>query len=159
MLNPIKALLLFIVLGGSACVLAASPGEAPAEEVTAQVRAFNGAYERNELDAYFAYYAPDATLWFNAGRVELADYQRDWRDLIAKGGRVEKNVLTDIQVQMGPDDSTAIATYVVDVATRMPDGQVSTEKAHETDVWFRVDGKWRIAHLHYTVEAPAQAPE
>ena len=35
--------------------------EAAAEEVIKHIVAFNSAYERNELDAYFAYYAEERT--------------------------------------------------------------------------------------------------
>jgi ketosteroid isomerase-like protein len=152
MRKSIKVLLLSVFLGGYAAAFAADADEARVQEVTEQVQAFNAAYERNELDAYFGYYAPDATLLFDSGRVALADYRKDWYGLIEQGGRVERNVVSDLAVQMAPGNTTAIATYRLDVETRMSDGRVTTDRAHETDVWFLVDGKWRIAHLHYTVE-------
>lgn len=149
-----------LILSLALLVLVSTPltsvAQTPADEVRAEVVAFNAAYERNELDAYFGYYADDATLWFNAGRVNLGDYRKDWYKLIADGGAVTKNFLSDIQIQMGPGDSSAIATYALDVLTRMPDGNVTNDKAHESDVWFKRDGKWRISHIHYTVETPPQ---
>lgn len=162
-MNSMKALLLSLAIVTTATfsvsTAAATSEEAAVEEVLKHVVAFNAAYERNELDAYFAYYAEDATLWLNSGRVKLADYQRDWRKLINDGGRVEKNVISDLNVQMGPGDTTAVATYQLDVETRQPDGSVSKEHAHETDVWFLGNGEWLVAHLHYTVEPPPAAPE
>jgi ketosteroid isomerase-like protein len=163
MMNSLKTLLLglaiVITAAFSTSTFAASAEEAAAEEVIKHVVAFNGAYERNELDAYFAYYAEDATLWFDSGRVKLADYKKDWHKLIKDGGGVVKNVISDLNVQMGPGDTTAVATYQLDVETRMPDGSITKDHAHETDVWFLGSGQWLIAHIHYTVEPPPGAPE
>ena len=162
-MNTMKTLLLSLAIVATATFSANTPAasaeDAAAEEVIKHVVAFNGAYERNDLDAYFAFYSPDTTLWFDSGRVKLADYQKDWRKLIADGGGVVKNVISDLHVQMGPGDTTAVATYQLDVETRMPDGSVTKDHAHETDVWFLGNGQWLVAHLHYTVELPKGAPE
>jgi ketosteroid isomerase-like protein len=162
-MNSMKTLLLSFVITTIAVVGVNVPAfgaeNAAAEEVIKHVVAFNDAYERNELDAYFAYYSPDTTLWFNSGRVKLADYKRDWRQLIEQGGAVQKNVISDLKVQMGPGDTTAVATYQLDVETRMPDGSVTKDHAHETDVWFLGNDEWLVAHLHYTVEPPPGAPK
>ena len=168
MKTTFKALLLSLALASVAALssnmfvastFAASAEEAAVEEVIKHVVAFNGAYERNELDAYFAYYSEDATLWFDSGRVKLADYKKDWHKLIEDGGGVVKNAISDLNVQMGPGDTTAVATYQLDVETRMPDGNITKDHAHETDVWFLGNGQWLIAHIHYTVEPPPGAPE
>ena len=111
---------------------------------------FNLAYERNELAKYFGYYAEDATLWFVTGRVKLEDYKKDWHELTASGGGVEKATVSDLRVQPGPSGETAVATYVLDVVTRYGDGRRVTEQAWETDVWFKRDGEWKVAHIHYT---------
>ena len=116
---------------------------------------FNQAYERNELDKYFSYYAADVTLWFPSGRETLEGYKKDWYGLIAGGGGVEKNTLTDMKVQVGPAGDTAIATYAVDVVTRGKDGKKTKEHALETDVWFLRGGAWKIVHVNYnSKEAP-----
>jgi ketosteroid isomerase-like protein len=122
---------------------------ATASEIEKLEAAFNGAYERNQLDEYFSYYADDATLWFESGRVNLADYKKDWYALIKGGGGVEKNTLSDVRVQVSPGGDSAIATYAIDVLTRQADGKKTKEKAWETDVWFKRDGKWKLVHVHY----------
>ncbi len=125
------------------------------KEVRELVVAFNDAYERNELDAYFAYYADDVTQWFESGRTSLEDYKKSWYGLIESGGGVEKNALSDLRVQVGPGGDTAVATYRLDVTTRAADGSKTTERAWETDVWFKRDGAWKIVHLHYnSAEVP-----
>jgi ketosteroid isomerase-like protein len=111
--------------------------------------AFNQAYERNDLEEYFSYYADDVTLWFGSERAGLADYEKSWHELIEGGGGVEKNDLSDLRVQISPGGDAAVATYVVDVVARQVDGKKTRERAFETDVWYKRDGKWKIVHLHY----------
>ena len=138
----------------SICLLLAISGYAYGQNVEATIRdatvEFNRAYENNELDKYFSYYADGATLWFTSGWVELEDYKSDWYELIAGGGGVEEARVSDLKIQVGPGGDTAIATYVADVVTRDADGNRSKERAWETDVWFKRDGEWKIAHIHYT---------
>jgi ketosteroid isomerase-like protein len=126
---------------------------APQHQVEEEIRrleiAFNGAYERNDLAEYFSYYADDVTQWFESGRVDLADYKKSWYELINGGGGVEKNALSDLRVQVDPSGDTAVATYALEVLTRGADGKKTKERAWETDVWFKREGKWKIVHLHY----------
>ncbi len=147
-----KAFLLSLVLAGLGCIPAASFAQTPEEAVIAQVLAFNQAYEKNDLDAYFAFYTDDAMLWMGGNHVKLDDYKKDWYELIGKGGGVEKNTITEMNVQMGPGDSMAIVTYRVEVHTRMPDGTVNIDTADECDTWFLAAGQWRVGHIHYMVE-------
>ncbi len=130
-------------------LLAGSPNTDVANEIRELTVEFNEAYERNELDKYFSYYADDLTQWFESGRVTLEQYKTDWYALIEAGGGVESTELSDLQVQVGPDGRTAIATYVATVVTRSPEGKRTKEQAWETDIWFKRDGQWKIVHLHY----------
>src|SRR5262245_23952885 len=104
---------IFLLLAGAGAVQ-----QSTVSEIEKLEAAFNGAYEKNELDAYFSYYADDVTMWFESGRVTLADYKKEWYALIKGGGGVEKNTLSDVRVQVSPGGDTAVATYAVDVLTR-----------------------------------------
>jgi ketosteroid isomerase-like protein len=126
-----------------------TPSQATEAEIRRLEVEFNGAYERNELDKYFSYYADDVTMWFPTGRETLEGYKKDWYGLIKGGGGVEKNALSDLRVQMGPSGDTAIATYALDVVTRGVDGKKTKEHAVETDVWFKRGGTWKLAHVNY----------
>ena len=126
-------------------LLAGSQHADVASEIRELTIKFNDAYERNDLDKYFSYYADDLTQWFESGRVTLEQYKSDWYALIEGGGGVESTELSDLQVQVGPDGKTGIATVV----TRSPDGKRTKEQAWETDIWFKRDGQWKIVHLHY----------
>ena len=55
-----------------------------------------------------------------------------------------------MHVQIGPAEDTAVASYLAHVKTRSEKGTVSDETFHETDVWFKRDGSWKIVHLHYS---------
>ena len=145
-MKPTGALILSVFLAFSA---SAAENEAVQKEITELVLKFNEEYKNNNLDAYFSYYADDVTQWWPEGRVSLADYKKQWYELIANGGGVEKNVISDLQVQVGPSGDSAVATYRLDVITRQPNGERTGETALETDVWFKRNGKWQVAHLHY----------
>ncbi len=145
-MKPTGALILSVFLAFSA---SAAENEAVQKEITELVLKFNEEYKNNNLDAYFSYYADDVTQWWPEGRVSLADYKKQWYELIANGGGVEKNVISDLQVQVGPSGDSAVATYRLDVITRQPNGERTEETALETDVWFKRNGKWQVAHLHY----------
>ena len=133
----------------SICSVSAAENEAVEKKIMQLTLLFNQQYEDNDLDGYFSHYADDVTQWWPEGRVSLADYKKEWYDLIGNGGRVETAIVSDLQVQVGPSGDTAVATYKLDVTTRQPDGTQTGETALESDVWFKRDGKWRIAHLHY----------
>ncbi len=120
------------------------------KEIRDSVMKFNRTYAENDLDTYFSFYAEDATLLFGPGRTAVADYSKSWHELIAGGGGVEKNEITDIQVRVMPSGEVAIATYFGEVHTRSTEGEVSKETAFETDVWQKRDGAWKIVSLQYT---------
>ena len=136
--------------------LAMAGHHGPAEaDVTGMVKAFNKAYADNEVDSYFSYYADDAVVYFYGARQDLAAYHDEWAALVDAGGAVEKNELSDIRIQVMPGGEVAVATYFVDYRLREPDGNVSTSKAFESEVWQKIDGEWKIVNLHYS-EIPAE---
>jgi len=49
-----------------------------------------------------------------------------------------------------PGGDVAVATSFIDNRTRSPDGTKSTSRAFETDVWQKIDDKWKIISLHYS---------
>ena len=119
-------------------------------EVTGTVKAFNKAYADNEVDNYFSYYADSAVVYFYGARQDIAAYHDEWAEIVGAGGAVEKNELSDIRIQVMPGGDVAVATYFVDYQLRMPDGEVSTSKAFESEVWQKIDGEWKVVTLHYS---------
>lgn len=116
----------------------------------AAIKAFDHAYANNAVEDYFSFYADDATVYFGDGRVDMAAYQEMWIGLMAAGGGVERNEMSDLKVQVMPHGDVAIATSFIDNRTRSTDGTTSISRAFETDVWQLIDGRWKIVSLHYS---------
>jgi uncharacterized protein (TIGR02246 family) len=128
--------------------------EAVDQEIREMEARFNGAYAENDADTYFGTYTEDATIIFFGSRWTVEDYEADWRPMLAAGGGVEQNNLSDIRVQVMPGGEVAVATYRMHVVTRSPDGDRTSANAFETDVWQKIDGTWRIISMHYSEIPP-----
>jgi len=125
----------------------AADGESEVREL---VLGFNAAYERNDLESYFGAYSDDATVqWWPEGRQGVADYRASWERLIGSGAKVVTNSVHDLVVRLAPGGEAAFATYRVRFAMQSADGQRSEDEALETDVLHRIDGRWRVVHVHY----------
>jgi len=116
----------------------------------AAIKDFDYAYANNEVEKYFSYYAKGATAYFGDGRVDIDSFHKMWTELMAAGGGVELNEMSDLQVQIMPGGDVAISTSFIDNRTRAADGTKTTSRAFETDVWQKVGGKWKIISLHYS---------
>lgn len=145
-----KKLLAVIAALSIACVASAGDKAEIKEEVRAAVEGFNSAYETNEVAAYFGYYAADATVFFYGERQDMDAYRVLWDELMAAGGGVEVNTMSDLIIQVLASD-VAVTTAFIHNKTRSPEGEVEEINAFETDVWRKIDGKWKIVSLHYTV--------
>lgn len=119
-------------------------------EVRDAIKAFNGAYADNDVDAYFSHYAADATVYFYGARQDLSAYHEEWAAMVEAGGGVEINELSDVQVQVMPSGDVAVASYFVDYRMRGPDGDMFVARAFETEVWQKIDGEWKVISLHYS---------
>ncbi|MEX2125207.1 MAG: nuclear transport factor 2 family protein [Woeseia sp.] len=124
-----------------------SPVEA---EVRTAIKAFNDAYAGDDVDAYFNHYDANAMVYFYGARQDLAAYHEEWAEMVEAGGGVEKNELSDVQVQVMPTGDVAVASYFVDYRLREPDGNVSVAKAFESEVWQKIGDDWKIVNLHYS---------
>ena len=141
-------------------ILVASPAIADNHgEVEATIRnlaeQFNEAYATNDADTYFGFYTEDSMLYFYGARQDVAEYDESWRATIAAGGGARKNDMSDLRIQVLSDD-VAVASYFVDNESKSPDGDVTSARAFETDVWQKIDGEWKIVSLHYTEIQPGE---
>ena len=130
-MRKILSLLAIVLMSFSA--IAEHHGDENAD-LHAAIKAFDHAYANNEVEKYFSFYADDATAYFGNARVDIAAYHEMWTELMAAGGGVELNEMSDLQVQVMPGGDGAVATSFIDNRTRSPDGTTSTSKAFETDV-------------------------
>lgn len=131
--------------------LSARPKPAAAED---EVRSFeqraNAAYEANDLPKYFSFYASDFSQFLPEGRTDLAAYKKEWTEYIGEGNRVQKVDLSDMKIQLGPNQDTAVASYMIHVRTKLKDGKVTDEDNQESDVLFKRNGEWKVVFLHYS---------
>ena len=120
-------------------------------DIHAAKKVFEDAYATNDVEKYFSFYADDAKIYFGgAARGEVAPYHKMWTALMAAGGGVELNKLTDLKIDVVPSGDVAVATSFIDNRRRELDGTRVTAKAFQTDVWQKIDGKWKIISLHYS---------
>lgn len=119
-------------------------------DLHAAIKAFDHAYTNNDVENYFNFYADGAMVYFGGARQDIAAYHEMWTALMAAGGGVELNEMSDLQVQVMPSGDVAISTSFIENRTRSPDGTTATSRAFETDVWQKIDGNWKIISLHHS---------
>ena len=124
-------------------------------ELSDAIKAFNVAYTSNDMDAYFGFYTDDATIYYFGERHKLSAYREEWTAEIDAGGGVEKNETSDVRVQMMPSGDVAVVTSFIDNRTRGTDGETTTVRAYETEVWQKINDEWKVVSLHYN-EIPAE---
>jgi ketosteroid isomerase-like protein len=146
-MKPLITLFLVFFLSFAAF---AGDDAAVVNEVRAAAADFNDAYEANDIERYFGYYADGAVLYWSGERQEVGAYYDEWRALIEAGGGVEKNELTDAVFQVLAGGNVVVASYFIHNVTRWPDGTRSEADYYESDVWQKIDGKWKVVNLHYS---------
>ncbi len=85
----------------------------------------------------------------------MSAYREEWTAEIDAGASVEKNETSDVRVQMMPSGDVAVVTSFIDNRTRGTDGETTTVRAFETEVWQKIGDEWKVISLHYT-EIPAE---
>lgn len=108
------------------------------------------AYESNDLDKYWSFYADDITQFWDSGRVTLEQYKKEWTALIEGGGGVVETRAEDVRVRVSPMGDAAVVTYPIFARYRGPDGAESGGQFYETDIWFLRDGRWTMVHYHFS---------
>ena len=119
-------------------------------EVTALEERCNEAYAKNDLQTYWDCYAGDMTQFYDKGRLDLPEYRRLWEKEIAGGGAVLEVKTGGLKVHVSPALDAAVAVYRIFVKMRGADGTVTEGWNQETDALFKIDGRWKIVHLHYS---------
>jgi ketosteroid isomerase-like protein len=113
----------------------------------------NAAYAKNDLPAYFAYYADDFVQWLPEGRTDLAKYKKDWTAYVEAGNKVQGVEIRELTLRVDAAEDSAVASYTLYVKTKLADGKITQEENQETDVWFKRNGTWKVVALHYSPAA------
>jgi len=126
-----------------------APGADPAAEVIAASRAIVEAFGRDDSEAYFRLFDPEATFIFHTTPQRLesrAAYEAEWaawrRDL---GFRVRSCTSREPRVQLLGD--VAILTHLVRTEITTTEGDATLEE-RETIVFRRTGGRWIAVHEH-----------
>ena len=119
-------------------------------KITLLEQVWNDAYGANDLQKYFSYYTATPTLVFDNKRTALADYRTEWA-AATKTEPVVSAKISDLKIEIGPSEDTAVASYRLDVSTKHADGKVTVDHAFEMDVWFKRGSDWRVGAVSYSV--------
>ncbi len=142
-----------------AMVAVASPTSATpaavADEIGRLEKDINAAYAANDLPTYFAFYADDLRALFPEGPTTLPAYKSSWTDFIKSGGAIVSFTYSDMVIEVGPSEDTAVASYLASARTKTPGKGISDEAYSETDVWFKRGDAWKIVEIHYSPNPPA----
>ena len=161
----IRAIPLAILIGAGMIACAEPDGSTSAvdliaarAEVEAAVSGMLEAYGSNDVEAYFGYFADDATLMTSGGSIQpVSDYHASWTQLIGGGGGVVSvDVNAPRTIRMTADGSAAVVlTESLPASYHFPDGDNEGEFIRSDSVWTtsitwsRVDGAWKLMHYHY----------
>ncbi len=145
-----------LAAAGCARGSAALSREQAIAEVRDVVERFNKAYESNDLESYWSFYAPEMTQFYPQGRLDLADYQAYWNQHVAEGNRLTEVKIEDLVIHPAPSGDAAVAHYRIFVRTVHPDRSEAQEWAQESDVLHKQNGEWKVVHMHYS---PAPQPK
>jgi ketosteroid isomerase-like protein len=145
----VASLILFVPITFLATSARPRPFSAESEIREVEQRV-NAAYEANDLPKYFSFYASDFSQFLPEGRSDLEAYKKEWTAYVGEGNRVQKVDISDLQIQLGPNKDTAVASYILHVRTKLKDGKITEEDNQESDVLFKRNGEWKIVFLHYS---------
>ena len=137
-----------LLVVGTARTASGGPSKAE-QEVRNLEQQMNDAYARNDLQAYFNYYAPDFTQWLPEGRSDLDRYKREWQAFVSSGNSVQAAEVRELVMRVAPAEDAVVASYILYVKTKAADGKITEEENQETDVWFKRDGAWKVVALHF----------
>ena len=152
-MKPVRMFAAALTLSVPVAFLATSARPRPVSaenEVRDLEQRANSAYQANDLPKYFSFYASDFSQFLPEGRTDLDAYKKQWTAYIGEGNRVQKVEISDLHIQVGPNQDTAVASYILHVRTKLKDGKVSDEDNQESDVLFKRNGEWKIVFLHYS---------
>ena len=133
--------------------------EKPSSEeaaVLAKVEAFNGAWERRDMEFIEEYYAHDPGMLLFFERRQLQGWERVkvlYENMFfhASRGEVES---THSNVRVGAAGDMAYVASNFRLEVKEPSGGCSVDEGRSTVVFERRSGDWVVAHRHTSFQAP-----
>lgn len=128
------------------------------EELRRIVQRLGDIYKAGDFAGYLAHYAPDISVFF-AGTVMTSSEVRQFiAAIFESGGRViDFQIGSRDDIQFSESGDAAIVSFPWRERFRFADGRETDTAYHQSEVWFRRAGEWKIAHIHLSMtnEHPA----
>ncbi|HWW88339.1 MAG TPA: DUF4440 domain-containing protein [Vicinamibacterales bacterium] len=154
--------MLATLLTVSVCVISCqqSTDEFQPETIIALERGALDRWGRGDPQGFFDIMAPDQT-YFDPTTAKRIDGQDALKKYIAPfTGKIhiEKAEMIDPKVQRSGD--LAVLTFnLVDYGAQLGDGPKTTARWNSTEVYQRLNGRWKIVHSHWSYVKPALKEE
>ena len=133
--------------------------EAALAELQTAINTFYGAFYTQNWDVYYTFYSDDVVLIDKSGdSMSLAEYEAR----AAKEAETLGELLTDsfdasqVDVRLSPDGKSGVAYSRLPYLYRNSVGEETSVTIAETDVWWKIDGKWKVVHIHYPEVPPIE---
>ena len=128
-------------------------------ELRAAIKTFYDAFYTQNWDVYYTFYSDDVVLIDKTGDVmSLAEYESRAAEDTETLGELLTDSFDDSQVdvRLSPDGKSGIAYSRLPYLYRNSVGEETSITIAETDVWWRIDGKWKVVHIHYPEVPPTE---
>jgi ketosteroid isomerase-like protein len=150
--HALSRLTVALILIFAAAIAGAQTGSAAAEqEIREAVKQYMAGYASNTVEGYFRNYAPDVTMWWPNGLRQQRDaYHKSWSDTLAGGNTVVSAAAEDVQVRTAPAGDAGVASFIWNISRK----NGAPYALQTSTTWFKRDGRWQIAHMHFNRVAP-----
>ena len=117
-------------------------------ELRSIMRRLPDIYRAGDISAYLAHYAPDISANFSGSVMSSDEARKFITSLFEGGGKTLDFQIGDPQMQFSESGDAAIVRYPWRERFLYSDGHQTDTEYYETDVWYRRNGEWKIAHVH-----------
>jgi len=158
----LQSIFVFCLLGITACSDVSDPSRtnesddemaAGAEELRRAVDTFYNAWYDSDWDLYNSFYADDVVFIDSAGDHMSLDEQN------AKAAQIGERVGSPVfdharenlvhAIRVSPTGDAGVAYWTFPWEYQTENGVSTTIDYAESDVWWKVDGKWKVVLIHY----------
>ena len=123
------------------------------DELRKAVDTFYSAWYDSDWDVYYSYYADDVVFIDSSGKhMSLQEYEANAaQEAEAVGAPSFDDARANLvpTVRVSPTGNAGVAYWTFPFEYQTDDGVRTTIEYAESDVWWRVNGEWKITLVHY----------